>query len=318
MSYSECVVITTYNRPELLQACTKRIRAIEPEIPLSIFPDRGTAKRFDVAKGNTQINFVPDHDYHGNTFNTMEALRWAYNEGWDRVYLIEDDVMVHPDFFDWHRAIHNDEDHRDLFASMAWVFNRIAPITNDLLFQPWYYSIGTCFTRKKLELIVEHSTPRYYEDMQGYIEKTFPKSNLNSPFGIQHFEQDGLIQRVLDVDHTFTVAPGIAKCSHVGFFGYNRGWTNNSDFFEGQDDFDRRVQFVEDFIADPYARAEVFGRDIVEREIGYVLPKREFHYKLKIPDGWESEFTSELTEKHLPKRINSVRLPADAMIEKVC
>lgn len=322
---SEVVVVTTYKRPELLYACLKRIRVIEPDIPISIFPDRGTWKdpelraALEFLQENTQLNFVPDHDYHGNTFNAMEALRWAYNEGWERVYYIEDDVMIDPDFFQWHREQHEEakENGIELFASMAWIFNRHAPITDDVFYQPWYYAIGTCFQRKKLELVAQHATPRYYADMQGYIEKTFPKSNLNSPFGIQHFEQDGLIQRILDVDRSQTVSPGIAKCAHLGFFGYNRGWNTQSDLL-ALPTFAERYAALEAFIADPYARAEAFGRDIVEREIGHELPKREIHYRLSLPGGWESEFTSELTPKHLPKRINSVRLPADAVIEKVC
>lgn len=314
----ECVVVTTYKRPELLSCCIQRIRAIEPDIRILIFPDHASAAdlecitvREDFFFGNTRVYFVPEHDYHGNSYNTMEALRAAFNEGWDRVYYIEEDVMVHKDFFSWHREIH--EECPDIFASMAWIFNRYAPITDDVLFQPWYYAIGTCFTRHKLGLIIRHATPRYYEDMQGYIERNFKNSKLNSPFGIQHYEQDGLIQRVLDLHRGQTVSPGIAKCSHLGMYGYNRGWNSGSLFFEGCKNFSERIQRLEEFIADPYARAEVFGREIVEREIGHELPKREYHYRVTLPGGWESEFTTEVKPKHL-RRINSVPLPPEAEI----
>jgi len=314
----ECVVVTTYRRPELLLCCLTRIRAAEPKIPILLFPDRGTwqdSETLLVANSFDDLNliFVPDHDYHGNTYNVMEALRCAFNEGWETVYYVEDDVMVHIDFFSWHRKQH--ELFPKIFASMAWIFNRHAPITDDLLFQPWYYAIGTCFKRPKLELIVKHATPRYYDDMQGYIEKNFKESRLNTPFAIQHYEQDGLIQRVLDEDRTQTVSPGITKCSHMGTGGYNRGWENYVMLFDPLSSFFGRVQRLEEFIADPYWRAEIFGREIVEREIGHELPKREFRYRITLPGGWESEFTSELKQgSFLPRRINSVPVPPEAQI----
>jgi len=318
----EVCVIPTYRREEHLFCCLKRIRAIEPTIPVAIFPDRCTwndqsltvALRYFRGK-DTQVHVVPDHDYHGNTMNVMEALRWAYNERWDRVFYIEDDVMVHEDFFAWHRAQHDMWPR--IFATMAWIFNRHAPIVDDVLFQPWFYAVGTCIARNKLGLIVQHATPKYYADMPGYVEKTFPGSQLNTPFGIQHYEQDGLIQRVLDVDKTQTISPGITKCSHLGSFGYNRGWDYRDDFFTNCGDFDDRVKRLESFIADPYWRAEVFGREIVEREIGRELPKRSFRYRITLPGGWETETISELSKDRLPRRINSVSLPQNAIITKI-
>jgi hypothetical protein len=77
--------------------------------------------------------------------------------------------------------------------------------------------------------------------------------------------------------------------------------------------FEERVAKVEAFVADPYWRASVFGREIVEREVGYALPKREFIYRIKFGE-WESTFKSELTKAFLPKRLNSVTIPSDAEI----
>jgi hypothetical protein len=326
VNYNEVVIVPTFQRPELLHLCLSQIRQLEPNIPISVFPDRGTAKDREVLAAvepflatNLQLNFVPDHDYYGNSFNTMEAFRWAYNDGWDRIYLIEDDVIVHPEFFPWHREIHNDEDF-DIFASMAWIFNRHAPIADGVFFQPWYYSIGTCFKRHKLGLVVEHACPRYYGDMAKYVGDVFSDTPLNQSrkeFGIEHYEQDGLIQRVLDRDKSQTASPGIAKCSHVGLFGYNRGWYRADEFFANCGSFDERVQRLATFIEDPYERAQVFGRDIVEREMGYELPKREIRYRAKLRE-WETEFVSEvnLTPKTLPTRVNSVPVSAEMLIEQ--
>lgn len=316
---SEVVIVPTYRRPELLFLCLKQIREIEPEIPILLFPDRGTWKDSQIVeigkKYHTRIIFVPDHDFHGNSYNAMEAFRYIYNEGWETIYYLEEDTLVHPDFFKWHREQH--EHFPKIFASMAWIFNRHAPIHDDILFQPWYYAIGTCFQRDKLMKIVEHATPRYYEDMQGYIEKNFKASKLNSTFGIQHYEQDGLIQRILEVDKTQTVSPGITKCTHLGFGGYNRGWDTYAQFFEGCLSWEDRLSRLANLLGDPYWRAEIFGREIVEREIGYELPKRLLKYRITLPGGWESEIVSELKKDSLPRRINSVTLPEHAIIEAI-
>jgi len=304
---TEIVLVPTYRRPEMLFYCLSLIHHADPHIEIAVFPDRGTFhdKELDDSADafDAQFIYVGDHHYHGNTYNVMEAFRWAYNQGYQRIYLVEDDVMVHWDFFKWHREVH--EDCPKIFASMGWVFNREAPITADCLFQPWYYSIGTCFKREKLELIVKHASPLYYEDMASYIGRNFKRSAIHDPDNVVHYEQDGLIQRILDEDKTQTVACGMAKCTHLGTYGYNQGWEKRDAFFEGCGNLPDRLQRISDFLSDPYARAEIFGRALVEREIGKALPKREFRYQLKVGE-FEAEYVTETSFKNLPKRLLSV------------
>ena len=316
----EVILIPQLGRYELLFCCLKRIRAIEPKIEIHLFPDRGTfhepviqtmTKEFEL-----HCHFVPDHDFFGNTSNVLNAYLWAFNAGYERIFYLESDVMPHVDFFSWHRQQH--EEFPDIFASMGWIFNRHAPIVDDLLFQSWLYSIGLCISRKKLALIIEHATPKYFGDMAGYIGRTFPRSTFNKNYEIGNFaEQDGLLQRIMERDKSQTVCPGIAKCSHVGFTrSYGGDTQEDYERFLGLDGlrFDERVDRVEEFIADLYARAEVFSRAVVEREIGYVLPDRSFRYRIELDGGWSSEFTTELNIKRLPRRINSVCVDKSAKI----
>jgi hypothetical protein len=319
---SEVIIMPCYRREALLACSLRRIREIGACIDIHLFPDRGTAtdpltqriaKEFDAS-----IHFVPEHDWYGNSANTMNAYLWAYNAGYDFTYLIEEDVFVHKDFFEWHRDMHATT-RLNIFASMAWIFNRNAPIADDVMFQPWYYSIGVCFSRKKLELLVPHATPLYYSDMPGYVASHFKKSPLNDPLNISHFEQDGLIQRILDVDRTQTVTPGIAKCSHMGFVRSYGSLDVESEYKRilGSEDFEKQIAKLEELYADPYWRISMFGRPVVERELGHEVPVRNYRYRITIPSGWESEFVSELEIDKLPKRINSVPLSEDAVIEEV-
>jgi hypothetical protein len=307
----ELIVIPTYKRPEMLFYCLSLLRNFAPEIPVAVFPDRGTLNDKETLEvldafdpDLVQGMLVPEHDYYGNTYNVMEALRWAYCTRAELIYYIEDDVMIHEDFFAWHREMH-EEFGDDIFAAMGWVFNHYAPITVDPMFQPWYYAIGTSFKREKLAHIVEHATPRYYEAMPEYVQKTFKNSILNSPINITHYEQDGLIQRVIDVDKSQTVCSGIARCSHLGVFGYNRGWEKRDDFFGDAKTFEARLAKISQLIGDPYWRASLFGRAIVEREIGKILPPRLHKYLLKL-GAFECDYESELAVDQLPKRLRSV------------
>ena len=197
----DVVLVPSFGRPELLHCCIKRIRGIEPDIEVHIFPDRGTSRdsliQGIVKKFHLHDHFVPEHDFYGNTSNILNAYLWAFNAGYDRVFMVESDVMIHEDFFSWHRE--QQEQFPQIFASMAWIFNREAPISDDLMFQPWIYSIGLCFSHEKLALVAQHATPKYYGDMPAYLEKVFNASPLTDRFAIAHWEQDGLLQRVLDM-----------------------------------------------------------------------------------------------------------------------
>jgi hypothetical protein len=321
---SEVIVIPTYKREEMLHGCLGRIVTLEADIPIHIFPDRLSGFDLDFLAatrpfwGRVTVHVVPEHSYYGNSFNALESLRWAYNAGFDRVYYIESDVFIHEDFFTWHREMH--EDNPSIFAACGWVFNRHAPIVEENLFQPWYYAIGTSFMRDKLCGIIRHASPDYYADMAGYIEKHFPNSKLNSPFGIMHFEHDGLIQRVLaDRPGQLAVSCSIAKCCHMGFVrSYGAGDPNQELLvamgLPPETPLEKRILRVESLYTDPYWRARQFGREIVEREIGHTLDSRIFRYRVRF-DGWESEFISELTREVLPRKINSVLIPEQAEIE---
>ena len=309
----ECVIIPTYKRNHYLHCALKRIRVQDTKIKVFVFSDRGEDNqelRAVVKTFNAHLKIIPRHAYYGNTFAVMESFRWAYEHGYEFVIYSEDDAMHHSDCLDWHRSVH--AQFNDLFAACAWIFNHYAPITDDLAFAPWYYAPCSSFRREKLALIVKHANPLYYNGMTDYILKTFPDSilhNKGKQTNTAYFEEDALIQFCLMQDKSQVAWNGIAKIDHVGMSGYNKP---HGPKFDGT--LEERIAQVEELIADHYWRADYFGRAIVEREIGRELPPRSFRYRVRLPGGWESEFTSELDQRRLPKRINSVPLPPDAEI----
>lgn len=309
----EVLLLPTFRRNEYLFCALKRIREQDLRLKIMVFSDRGednSELRDIVEFYNAGLRITPIHNYHGNTFNVMEAYRWAYDCGFELIHMSEDDAMQHADCLAWHRQMHAELDF--IFCSCGWVFNHHAPITDDIAFAPWFYAPNSCWKREKLALIVKHANPIYYNSMVDYVLKNFPDSilhNKGKQLNTAFFEEDALIQFCIMQDRSQVVWNGIAKIDHVGAQGYNR---KDGPRFMGT--LEECVAQVEELIADPYWRASVFGRAIVEREIGRELPPRSFKYRVKIPGGWEARFESELNLKRLPKRILSVPVPDSAEI----
>jgi hypothetical protein len=46
-----------------------------------------------------------EHSSYGNSQNLVDSLKRAHEANTDRVYLVEDDIIVAPDFFSWHEAV---------------------------------------------------------------------------------------------------------------------------------------------------------------------------------------------------------------------
>lgn len=311
---NEFVIIPTYRRNHYLHCALKRIREQDRIVPIMVFSDRGEDNQElrDVCRAFLAgLKIMPIHDYYGNSYCVMEAFRWAYENQVNLVHFSEDDFIQKPGCLSWHRKMHQQFD--DIFCACGWVFNRQAPITDDVMFAPWYYSPNCSVRKEKLKQIVKHANPLYYNDLRGYVLKTFPDSMLHAR-GLQEqtgfYEQDAVWQYCIEADKSQVAWNGIAKGAHLGASGYNRP---SGPEFEGT--LRERIQQVEELLADEYWRAELFGREVVEREIGRELVKREFRYRIEVPGGWQSDFTSELKRERLPKRINSVNLPVGTVLE---
>jgi hypothetical protein len=313
---SSAVIVPTFRRNHFLWACLRRIRVQDQDIPIYVFSDRGedseelreVCKTFDAL-----LRITPVHDYYGNSYNVMESLRWAYDQNIELTIVNEDDFMQSDDCLDWYRKVHDLFD--DIFCACGWVFNQQAPISDDLMFAPWFYSPGYSVKREKLAKIVKHANPLYYNSMRAYVLEHFPDSILHGK-GAQNrtmfLEQDAVWQYCIEADKSQVAWNGIAKGAHLGAVGYNRP---KGPVFTGS--LMERIAQVEGLISDPYWRAELFTRNVVEREIGHPLPRRTFRYRLNLPGGWKTDVETEVTKEHLPRRIHSAPLPEGTEISVV-
>lgn len=232
----EIVIVTAYNRPELLALCLEHLSAC-PEIQQKEIwvrcerrnlPDEFLRDNKSIAE-YTYGSVLPirfelsrGHGYAGNSFNTLTAYTDALLAGAERVYLVEDDVLVSPDFFRWHAAMYRRNP--TLFCSVGWHCLRRSDIPRSTDPRPYFTSredfasIGLCWTADMLSRVVYHATNEYFNNPAGYLHSHFPNSDLSLSFS----EQDGLIMHVLQ-DAKLPVAwPYLRRCSHIGWWGYHR------------------------------------------------------------------------------------------------
>lgn len=228
----DIILVTTYNRPDYLRLCLdylSRATGVESkEIRICIDRGRSLIREFyeviNDFRPRLNISTIvrPEHNYHGNSFNTLEAYKEAYASDAEFVYLIEDDVVVQPDFFMWHESVQNLGDY---FCTVAYRCSRNSEARTDITDPTAYFttardfaSVGVCWRRTRLAPVIEHAWPEYYQDLKGYLGAKFP----NNRFADCFTEQDGLIMRVMGETNGIVAWPYIPRCHHIGFSGYNR------------------------------------------------------------------------------------------------
>lgn len=209
----DIVIVPTYDRPEMLWHCLQYIAKCPDANKLVIWvavdhhADQPPPPKQDIEQVTAQFPHLAvltqwrkSHRYHGNSYNLLTAYKDAYEVEAERVFLVEDDVFVRPEFFAWHRM-----KHQEGFGCSIGVVKEPH--------HGWYASLGVGFTRETLKLIVPHCTPAYYANMRSYCRRTFPSTT-------EDCEQDGLWCRVLRHERVAWAYEPL--CQHVGWYGYHR------------------------------------------------------------------------------------------------
>lgn len=239
----DIVIVPSYYRPEYIALCLEYLAAADgaKEKEVWVGQDRHTndgryltnelpavrhvVDSFKLAGKFASITYIEraPTPYIGNPSNFLELYKQAYETDARYVYLVEDDVLVAPDFFRWHEAV---QAKHDLLVSVGWHCVRNPEVkrsSNPAEYITSYRdfsSIGVCWKREKLAPLVKHARVEYYRDMAVYLRGAFP----NNPFAAgQWTEQAGVITRLLHETRNRLVAwPSLRRCSHVGVHGYHR------------------------------------------------------------------------------------------------
>lgn len=238
------VLIPCFRRPEFLRECLRNIALAEgADRIFYIFRlDYGFDPLcLDVIKGfplQHRISYTPKTPWTltKQSYSVLTGLVEASQIG-ELVYLIEDDVIIGKDFFQWHEAAHRKElfsSHANLNINTTQVEGRWdeAYLTHNA-----YSSIGTCIPSKVIHNLIRpcltesvssgRGAFRYLKHPMNYVRARFPKSTL----GVSMCEQDGLIRRLQEEQDLPQAYPchqyidGLLygpRCYHAGFVGKNR------------------------------------------------------------------------------------------------
>lgn len=209
----DLVLIPTFSRPEMLWLCLDYLAA-SPDVQsvkIRVYVDAHVGNLPPKAEIETvlrkfpqlsiQVGFRPPHHFHGNSFNVLMAYKDAYDSDAQHVFLVEDDILVRPNFFAWHRQQHQ----RKIGCSIGVVKERQHGL---------YASLGSCFHREMIRLVLPHCKTEYFTNLRAYCKQKFPPAAWDC-------EQDGLWCRVL-VDQPPVVWATTPVAQHVGWYGYHR------------------------------------------------------------------------------------------------
>lgn len=200
----------------MLALSLEKLERIVPDnVDVQIYLDTCGEERLDEVE-YVRDTYLPEasifrsgsHPYApSGCWNILNALKQGYQTGARFVFLVEEDVMVRPDFFDWHFNIH-EYCARLYFASCG---RRRPEYPSD-----HYTNPGACFPREKLSLVVPHICDEFFADRTGYMNDRFGEMNEASDL------DDGLIRRVIRSVHGVIRYPEKPVVAHQGFSSYNR------------------------------------------------------------------------------------------------
>jgi hypothetical protein len=218
----EIVVMPTCKRPEFLALALEKLSAAPEEHP----SDLNVHIYADTSADIASVEFVRDRYFPeatvyqwskhteapSGTWNILRSIEAGFLHGADRVYLVEEDVMVRPNFFQWHRSIHDASAHDGtVLATCGRVEKRL-----ERFFGEQYTNPGACLTRKLFEHLAPHINDDYFTRPAEYVVENF------EPWIGMSILDDGLIRRVIKKagGRSLTATEGVAV--HQGFFYYNR------------------------------------------------------------------------------------------------
>src|SRR5271157_1781251 len=204
---SSIVVIPTCNRPELLALCLRSLSQASGCPKVHIYADTA-ANINDVAYARdtyfpttTILHAQPHITSFSGCWNILNSIKDGSRYA-DDVYLVEEDVMVYPNFFSWHEA-----------QREAASCGRQMPTHPEFLY---YTNPGSLLRRPLLDALIPHIRDEYFQDTVEYCAANFAAAPWTSTL------DDGLIRRVLAQQGLSWKIPPEPVCVHQGFRGYDK------------------------------------------------------------------------------------------------
>lgn len=139
-------------------------------------------------------------------WNILNSIKRGYETSADRIFLVEEDILVKPTFFEWHLS------QTDCLASCGRKDRRHYPLYGLLYTNP-----GSCLHRELVEQLIPHINSDYFTRLRDYLDEKLPPR-----WDEQSMLDDGLIRRVIRKMGGKAVYPEMPVCAHQGFRAYNK------------------------------------------------------------------------------------------------
>lgn len=188
------------------------------------------------------LHAKPHSEAPSGTWNILNSIKAGYETGADLVFLIEEDVLVRPNFFEHHLSTMATGEY---LASCGRKDRGHYPVYGALYTNP-----GSCLSRALVEQLIPHLNDEYYRDLRGYLDCALPprwdeQSNLD----------DGLIRRVVRQMGGKVAYPDTGVCVHQGWAFYNK----IDIYMNDETDIEKRIARLKELISkirpgDRYAR----------------------------------------------------------------
>ncbi|HZS43428.1 MAG TPA: hypothetical protein VFA52_04555 [Candidatus Paceibacterota bacterium] len=212
----------THKRPEMLALALEKISNSENQVDdVRIFADTDCNieevefVRDEYCPRALIFHARPHVSVPSGMWNILQALKAGYETKAEYVFLIEEDVLVGRNFFNWHFTA---QAANDYFATCGRRMRHL-PSYNQ------YTNPGSCFKRGSLSLVVEHINDSLFENRQAYMDRTF------GPMPEVSDLDDGLIRRIAKFYGLSVLYPDTPQCAHIGFRAYNHymDWVNTGN-----------------------------------------------------------------------------------------
>lgn len=253
----EVVIVTTFDRDELLFLCLEAIWREDTIIPIWVFSDHGrhTKDLMETChKFRAMLTIRSDHKFYGNSFNLISAIREVLKQmSPEIIHIIEDDTIIHRGYLGW-------ADTQLATGQYAAVCGRIGSAH----IPHWFELPCNSWKADKLKICVDAVPAEYFStnrlEMQRVLdEKIFPASKYKKGGA----EADGFFLRCIEHHGWKTCFPPRPLATHLGWWGYNSppGRERPAGSFED------RIAQCRAMLTNAQRRKELFGARITEAEM---------------------------------------------------
>lgn len=253
------VVTPTCHRPEFLALCLERLSGVVGCPPIHVFMDQQGASPEKVRDAQFAFDHYapPNSEFHiqpcgharatSGTWNILDSIRQGYETGAEYVYLVEEDVMVYPNWLSWHESTMATGEYLATCGRKDPWFWRKHPEV--------YCNPGSCLRRDLVAEVVSHINPEYFKDPAAYLS-----NHLGGV--ISSSLDDGVIRcciRKLGGKAGHADPP---VCAHQGFDMYD-----SIDRYENRGTIEERIARLRTMLA-TIKRSDRYARDFEEYRPG--------------------------------------------------